>query len=168
VYSMCVAMVLEITEARLLAFACVVVILTIYSILDLRERRVSNDVIISGIIIGLILDAASGHIISALPLHLIALSFTSIMALGLFRLGAIGGADAKSVVTVSLVSPGIEFSMMENQIFEGIVGCAIMLFIMFLLGHIYQVMKKDRPSPTTPLIPFLLMGYLVIQLLALF
>ncbi len=161
-------MVLEITEARLLAFVCIVVMLTIYSIMDLRERRVSNETIIAGIIVGLVLDTASGHIISALPLHLIALSFATIVVLILFRLGAIGGADAKSVVTVALVSPGIEFSIMENQVFEGILGCAIMLFIMLLFGYIYQVMMKDSHSRTTPLIPFLLIGYLAIQLLAFF
>lgn len=161
-------MAFEITEARLLAFVCIVVMLTIYSILDLRERRVSNKAIIAGLIVGLVLDTASGHIISAFPLHLIALSFATIMILILFRLGAIGGADAKSIVIVSLVSPGIEFSTMDNQILEGIIGCAMMLFIMFLFGYIYQLAKKDSHSRTTPLIPFLLMGYLAIQLLALF
>lgn len=161
-------MALEITEARLLAFVCIVVMLTMYSIMDLRERRVSNEIMIVGFILGLVLDTASGHIMSSLPLHLIALSFATIMVLILFRLGAIGGADAKSVVFVSLVSPGIEFSIMENQIFEGIVGCAIMLFIMFLFGYVYQAMNKSGSSRATPLIPFLLVGYLAIQLLALF
>lgn len=161
-------MALEITVARLIAFACIVAILTICSILDLRERRVSNEIIIVGLIVGLVLDIASGHIISAFPLHLIALSFATILVVILFRIGAIGGADAKSVVIVSLVSPGIEFSTMENQIFEGILGCAIMLFIMFLFGYIYQVMKKDSHNRATPLIPFLLVGYLAMQLLALF
>ena len=49
-------MALEITEARLLAFVCIVVMLTMYSIMDLRERRVSNEIMIVGFILGLVLE----------------------------------------------------------------------------------------------------------------
>ena len=147
-----------------LAFALTLVLLIIYSGFDIKERRVPNQVLLVGGIVGVAVNLISGHLYENLLLHLFSLSFTIPISYALFRLGAFGGADAKALISVALISPGFEFAFWVNPLTEAIIATGIEVIFMLSLGYLwwYQVKKRNENPLPPPLILLLLVGYLFI------
>ena len=164
-------MVLDPIISASMAFLAAILLLSLYSIMDIRNRRVPNRVLLTGGLIGIAIVILTGHLYSHLILHLSGISTMCLLSYFLFKTGAIGGADLKALVTISIISPGVEFSIWENVVFEGILAACIQILIMLILGYLYWVMNQRRNKlvdevKTPPLIPMLLIGYILVQFLA--
>jgi Flp pilus assembly protein protease CpaA len=155
-------------EASLLVFAITISLLLIYSIFDIRDRRIPNRVMLVGGIIGLAVTIISGHFYESLLLHLFSLLFTIVLSSVLFKLGAFGGADVKVLITVGIISPGFEFVIWINPIVEAIIAIGIETTIMLFLGSVwwYQTKKNDKGTQPPPLVPLLLLGYILVTIFA--
>ena len=141
-------------------------LLLVYSYLDLKDRRVANSVQLVGLAVGLAVAMLSYHLFEYALLHIASFLLMVLFSGTLFRMGSIGGADAKTMLTIALVSPGVELSVWPDPFFEAFISCSIMTFCMLLLGYLYQRhFKASGEVPRTPLVPFLLIGYLVVQAL---
>lgn len=161
-------MTLEVTVVGIVALSFTMAILILFSIMDLLTRRVRNGFAAAAILFGIALGYANGHLTSQILLHITAVIFVTVFVIVLFRMGAIGGADAKAALAIAAISPGIEFGVYENVFFEAVIGGGLQLVVMLILGYLYQMKEKDNPErKPAPLIPFLLIGYLLVQLLAL-
>lgn len=158
-------MVLALTEMSVISFIIVIALLVFFSVLDIKDRKVRNEIVISGLIVGSVISLLTGHFVYYPELHLTAILLVIPIAYILFRLGSIGGADVKVLFTIALLSPGIEFGEWGQPILEAIIGLGGELFIMLLGGYIYW-RNRDRES-TPPLIPIVLIGYVFVQLFAL-
>lgn len=161
-------MVVDLSFAAISSFLTVTSLLVLYSILDIRQRRVPNEYIVAGGVAGCVVIVLTGHLLSMLLLHVTAFVIVFVMAYALFRLRSIGGADVKSVLLVALISPGIELTAWNLPFIEAIVGMGGEFFVMLLGGYLYWRVKMNDENSTPPLIPFLLLGYLAVQLIALF
>ncbi len=159
-------MVLDLTVMSITAFLTVSSLLVIYSVLDIRDRRVRNEIVFFGAAMGSIILILTEHFAYNAVLHLAALLLVIPISYILFRLGSIGGADAKVLFTVALLTPGVELGDWSQPVLEAIIGIGGELFVMLLGGYLYW--KCKDPDGTPPLIPILFIGYLVVQLLALF
>ncbi len=148
------------------SFVFTTVLLIMYAILDIRTRKVPNQVMLIGGIVGLAVVLRFGHIVDFALLHLTAVLVALILGYTLFRIGAFGGADVKVLFTIAIISPGIEFASWENPILEGIVAVGLQLVITLLCGYLISRRKTDG-TEVIPLIPILFGAYLVLQLLAL-
>jgi len=160
-------MTLDLSPTALVAFGMALAMLIFFSILDIRERRIANHLVLIGGAIGFATTILTGHLVQNLLLHLAALLFAIILPYALFRIGAIGGADLKTLVIVSIVSPGIELAVWIDPILEAIIGGGLTLLIMLILGFVYSSWSTKTSERGTPLIPFLSLAYVLIQLLAL-
>jgi len=160
-------MVLDLSVPAVSSFLTVTSLLVIYSILDIRQRRVPNEYIVVGGILGGVVILLTGHLFTSLLLHVTALVIVFVMAYALFRMRSIGGADVKSLLLVALISPGIELTTWNLPFIEAVAGMGGELFIMLLGGYLYWRVKINDEKSTPPLLPFLLLGYLAIQLIAL-
>jgi Flp pilus assembly protein protease CpaA len=138
----------------------------VYSVLDVRERRVNNEIIIVGLTVGCTITFLTGHFIQQSWIHLLALVYAVPLSLVLYKSGSIGGADVKVLFTVALLSPGIELGDWSNNILEVVLGFGLQLVIMLIGGYLYWRIKNRENTP--PLIPMLLVGYLIAQVLAFF
>ena len=160
-------MVLVITVSAISSFIFTAVLVLIYSIFDIRTREVPNRVMLVGAILGLAIIIQSGHIVTHAALHLSAALISLILGYTVFRIGSFGGADVKTIFTIAIISPGIEFASWGNPILEGILIVGLQLIITLLSGFLISQKKKDG-TETIPLIPILFAAYLVLQLFALF
>ncbi|MGY5874549.1 MAG: prepilin peptidase [Candidatus Thorarchaeota archaeon] len=151
-----------------LAFIMTLCMLLLMSIEDLRKRSISNELMLVFGIGGVFLGLWTGHIQSEPILHLTAVVFVLGFSYLLFRLKAVGGADVKTLLNVAIISPGIEFTNWYNPVFESVIASLGQILLMLCLGYIWW--RKVRETETRPpaLIPLLLVGYLIVQLLALF
>ena len=153
-------------------FSTTLTLLVVYSIMDLHARRVRNEYLVVGGVTGFSLVVLSGHLAANSMLHLTAVIFVSSVSYLLFRIGAIGGADAKALMLVAFLSPGIELAMWGSPILEGLIGGGLELFMMLLLGYVYTkrasilMNNSDSEYQTIPLIPFLMLSYILIQILS--
>jgi len=164
--------VLEITLASILMMVTTLILLSVFSYLDLRYRRVSNRVILAGALIGSAVAVLSGHMLLYARLHLLAPFMVVPIAYALWRAGSLGGADAKSLIVVALLSPGLEFAQWDIPFIEVTLGDWLRILLMLLFGLLYQRANAQpqsavNPEKPIPLIPFLLLSYLLSQLLAL-
>jgi hypothetical protein len=116
-------------------------------------------------IIGTILGITTGHILTQLQLHLFAI-ISVLLPLTLYRIKALGGADVKAFMLIAIISPGLEFATWDNVFLEAFLAMSLQVLIMIALGIVWSTKKRDD-TERTPLLPFLLIGYLVIQTLAL-
>lgn len=150
--------------SSLLAFTVTLLLLIIYSAFDVRERKVPNQLLLVGGIIGIAVSFISGHFYENLLLHLFALVFTIPISYILFKIGAFGGADVKALISVAIISPGFEFLISMNPLIEVIIAAGIELVTMLSLGYIWWFQAKNRSKDALPppLIPFLLIGYLIV------
>lgn len=161
-------MVLEITIPSIVSFIATIILLLIYAAFDLRTRLVPNRIMVAGGVIGAVIVILTGHLINQALLHLSAGAFTLFLSYLLFRIGALGGADVKAVVTIAIVSPGIEFASWSDSVVEGIVGSGLLLIIILLGAYIFSRYRtKEEEERVTPLLPIILATYLLLQLLAL-
>jgi preflagellin peptidase FlaK len=156
--------------ASLLAFTVVLVLLIIYSAFDIQKRKVPNQVILVGLIIGILTNIISRHFYKNPLLHLFAFAFTLPISYILFRLGAFGGADAKALILVAIISPGFEFLIWLNPLIEAILATSIEVVIMLFLGFLswHYSKKHDKETLFPPLILFLLIGYILVASFATF
>ncbi len=161
-------MVLDLSFASIVSFVTILSLLLIYSFLDIRDRKVMNEVVVEGGVVGCIVLILTSHFASNLVLHLTALLLVMPLSYILFRFGSIGGADAKVLFVVALISPGIELGIWNQPILEAIIGLGGELIVMLLGGYLYWRIKRNSENVTPPLLPFLLVGFLAIQVLALF
>jgi Flp pilus assembly protein protease CpaA len=161
-------MVLDLSIVSIATCFTVITLLVVYSILDIRDRRVMNEVVFAGGVVGCIVSILTGHFIANLVLHLTTLLLVIPLAYILFRIGSIGGADAKILFIVALISPGIELGIWSQPILEAIVGLGSELVVILLGGYLYWRFKRNEDKSTPPLIPLLLVGYLIVQVIALF
>jgi hypothetical protein len=161
-------MVLDLSLVSIVHFITIISLLVVYSILDLRYRTVRNELVLAGAVIGGTIWVFTGHFFAGIVLHATALLLTLPLAYILFRLGSIGGADAKVLLVVALFSPGIELGNWNQPALEAILGLGGELLVMLLGGYLYWRIKRNDNESTPPLLPFLLLGYLVIQIFALF
>lgn len=160
-------MVLIITMSTIASFVITTALLIMYSVLDLRTRKVQNQVFLIGGITGFAIILRFGHIVDYALLHLTSVIVALILGYVLFRIGAFGGADVKTLITIAIISPGIEFASWENPILEATIAVGLQLMFTLLFGYLISQRKTDE-TEVIPLIPILLGAYLVIQLLALF
>ncbi|MCK4280157.1 MAG: prepilin peptidase [Candidatus Thorarchaeota archaeon] len=156
--------------APTISFATAVILLLMFSLLDIRERKVSNGLLAAGGLVGCVVSILTGQLFSTPFLYLSALSFVLALSYVLFRLGALGGADVKALIVVALTSPGMVFAHWENQIYEGVMIGAIEILVMVFLGHLYwQIHRRSgitsSEERTVPLIPLLLVGYIIVQMM---
>ena len=151
----------------IIVFVTTVILLSYFSILDIRDRQVPNTSIGFAMLLVTILGILSGHMFTHFFLRLTAIVSVAVLTLLLFRLGSIGGADAKIALIVAVGSPGFEFMVSVNFLFEGVLAAWFQLAVMLIIGFLYQMRVKDNPErKPAPLIPFLLVGYLLVQLFA--
>ena len=149
------------------SFVITTSLLVMYAVHDIRTRKVPNLGFLIGGIAGLAVILRFGHIVDYALLHLTAVLVSLILGYTLFRIGAFGGADVKTLITIAIISPGIEFSNWGNPILESIIAVGLQLMITLLFGYLISQRKTDE-AKVIPLIPILLGAYLVVQLLALF
>jgi Flp pilus assembly protein protease CpaA len=165
------ALAFEMTIPSLISFTVCVVLLVTYAILDLRNRKVPNQLMIIGGFCGLLVVIFTGHLLNNPWLHASAFAFTVLFSLLLYRIGAIGGADFKVLIIIAVTSPGVSFTSWTEPIYEGIIASGLEIAIMLLLGLIYSKSSKRKKSSeessVVPLLPLLLLAYLGVQLLAL-
>ena len=157
-------MMLDLSASLILSFLTAVVLLALYSYLDMRNRRVPNGLVLAGGILALAIILLSGHLQNRLLLHLSAFVFVLVLSYLLFRIGAFGGADVKVLLVITLVIPGLELSGLSNPLFESILSAGLQMLVM-LLGGLGYARHGDHAAPP-PLIPFLFLGYLAVQLFA--
>ncbi|MHA1484712.1 MAG: hypothetical protein ACTSPR_05285 [Candidatus Thorarchaeota archaeon] len=122
--------------------------------------------------VGCIVAILTGQISSRLVLYISALTFVLALSYLLFRLGALGGADVKALLVVTITSPGLVYGHWEHQIYEGVMIGAIEVLVMILLGYCYWLIHRhsSRTSSgkrTVPLLPMLLGGYMIVQMIPL-
>ena len=160
-------MVLVITGSTIASFVFTAALLFMYAVLDFRTRKVPNQVMLIGGILGLGVILLFGHIVDYAILHLTAVLVALILGYTLFRIGSLGGADVKTILTIAIISPGIEFTTWENPVLEGIVAVGFQLMITLLCGYLIS-QRKTEETEIIPLIPILYGAYLVLQLMALF
>ncbi|MHA1771381.1 MAG: prepilin peptidase [Candidatus Thorarchaeota archaeon] len=159
-------MLIEMTLPHILSFFVVVVVLIQFSILDLRYRRVSNRYTMASIVVGCALITLTGLIFTELWIHLCAIILMSWFVLVLYRIGALGGADVKILLFVSITSPGLEFVTWNNFVLEALVGTGMVVVLMLILASVYSRTGRSMEHTQTPLIPFMLISYLCIQMIA--
>ena len=158
---------LVISLSAISSFTFMVSLFIIYSVFDIRYKEVPNRVMLIGGTLGLGAILLSGHFAEHALLHLTAVILTGILGYVLFRIGSLGGADVKTLLTIAIISPGVEFSSWSDPILEGIMIVGILLGITLMIGYFISKRKTDD-SVVIPLIPILFCVYLVVQLLALF
>jgi Flp pilus assembly protein protease CpaA len=158
-------MALEITTASILSFVAITVLLLVYSLFDIRTRQVPNRIMIIGGIVGFIIVIFTGHLFEHALLHLSAIVFMIFVAFLLFRVGAFGGADAKAVVTIAILSPGVEFGGWSEPILEGIISSGLLLVTVLFVAYVFsQYRQKRERIDVIPLLPIVLVAYLFLQL----
>lgn len=165
-------MTMDLSVTSVLTFSVTLGLLTAYSVMDLCGRRVRNEYLVVGGALGFGVAVFSGHLAANPMLHVTAIIFVTPISYLLFKIGSIGGADAKSVLIIAIVSPGTEFALWDSPILEALIGGGLELFIMLLFGYVYTRWSSSLKSNSegeyraVPLIPFLLLGYIVIQVLS--
>jgi len=143
----------------------VILLLLVLSVADIRSRTAPNSYLVGGGSIGILIEIAMG-VEPEIILRVISLAFTMTLVLSLYRIGAVGGGDVKTLIVVALLSPGLPTMTCDDEVLEAVLAGGIELFVMLLLGTIHSRFRSDggRTSEITPLIPYLLVGYLVVQI----
>ncbi len=163
-------MITEPDTAAIVSLTLAVLLLLLFSVMDIRAREVRNKYSVGGILLGIVAVYLTGHLRDQFILHASATIFLLIVSFLLFRTGAIGGADAKSLLMIAVVSPGMELGDWGNPVLEAIIIGGLEMLVMLLLGMLYWRASQNRVDSVEtrppPLIPFLTIGYLVVQLLA--
>jgi len=149
----------------LLELVVATAILAIGAIRDIQERAVENEVMLMGGACGLGLSILSGRLITRPGLYLAAVTISLILGVGLYRVGAVGGADSKMLVILAITSPGIALDR-SNVMWEGFIAASMEVLIMLLLGYMWWVYarRRNRPCVKPPLIATLLVGFVIVQL----
>ncbi len=155
--------------ASLVSIVTVLTLLALYSVYDIKTRRVPNRLTLAGLIIGFLVASITGHIMVNIELHIVSLVFMMGVSLVLFRIGAIGGADYKAFIMISITSPGFELFSLGNQLLEGIIVSGFEILLTLLGGAMVSRHRagNQKQDKTIALIPVLLCVYMAIQLFGL-
>ncbi|NWF95369.1 MAG: prepilin peptidase [Candidatus Thorarchaeota archaeon] len=164
-------MALIVTPSSALSFLAACALLTVCSVTDLRQRVVPNRIVALGAISGIILVSATGHLMSEVELHIVAILMVSPVLYLLWRIGTIGGGDLKMITVITIVSPGIELTSWSPAMAEVIMGTLLQILLMLTMAELYsRWYLRTHGGPErkgrTPLVPFLFAAYLATQLLA--
>ncbi|UCE11651.1 MAG: prepilin peptidase [Candidatus Thorarchaeota archaeon] len=148
-----------------ISFSVGIILLLIYSLYDVRNRSVPNMVSYVGIVLVMGLVLVDGQLLSEIELHVTAILFSLVLSYVLYRMGAVGGADVKALVALAIVSPGAAFVVWENPFLEAVINMGIVTGLMLLFGFLYWRLAIDSDNWNTkpPLIPFLLLSFIIIQ-----
>ncbi len=157
---------MELSYSHVIASIAVLWVLTHFSVLDLKGRRVSNRYSALYVVAGVVITGLTGHLSDELVLHLMGLVVILSLSLGLYRIGSLGGGDVKTFIIVAICSPGLEFVGLEDVVIESLIGTGglVILTLFFSLMYVRYLKPKSDSGRTTPLILFILLAYLVIQL----
>ena len=152
-----------------ISFATAVILLLVFSFFDVKERKVSNGLLLTGGLVGCVVSILTGQLFALPVLYISTLTFILVLSYSLFRLGAVGGADVKALLVVAITSPGLVYAHWENQIYEGVMIGAIEVLMMVLLGYFYWQIHRRTSSTklerrTVPLLPLLLVAYIGVQI----
>lgn len=150
-------------SASVISIIVVVLLLTIYSVYDLRERRVPNRITVTGLIIGVLISIITGHLSANAELRIVSFLFMITVSSVLFKVGALGGADLKTFITISIISPGFELISLNSQFLEGVLISGFELLLTLFGGAMISRFRSSRKP--TALIPVLLCMYVIIQLI---
>jgi len=165
-------MVLDLSIGSLVVFLTVMLLLIVCSIMDIRSRKVTNRIVVMTYLTGLAVALLAGRLLVEPILRLSSVLFVAPLSYVLFRLGALGGADVKLLCAVALISPGAELSVLGSPLYEAVLSAALQMAVMLLGGYLCSQHSKSQQSigkaadSRPPLVPFLLVGYLAAQLLA--
>ena len=90
------------------------------------------------------------------------------LSYALYRLGTVGGADVKALMILAIASPGFALTVWDDPILEAVINIGGATAVMLLLGFLYWKLasKNGNWNSKPPLIPFLLMGFIAIQIIA--
>lgn len=155
---------------QLIAILGTVIILSVNSYLDIKTRRIPNRLIWLEGTLSVLFVLISGRVVTQPFLHVYSFTFSLAMGYLLFKVGSMGGGDVKTLVVISIASPGVEFVELMSGTLEAIIAVGCILFVTLLFGHLHVILYKERLQETRsrmspPLIPYLLMGYILIQVL---
>lgn len=156
---------MEIFASSMVSIITVVILLAIYSICDIRTRRVPNWLTIMGVMIGILVVSITGHFVENIDLHLVSLLFIMVISSILFKIGVVGGADYKALVMIAVISPGFELFSLGSPSLEAIIVSGFDILLMLVGGTMISRFRTSRQkhNKTTALIPILLCVYVVIQ-----
>ncbi|TFG07894.1 hypothetical protein EU522_00305 [Candidatus Thorarchaeota archaeon] len=158
----------EATIVSVFSFITISILLGVYGVLDIRNRKVSNEHILVGFLVSAVIVVGTGRMFEQTILHVASILVMILLSSVLFRIGAIGGADAKALLLVGFLSPGLEFAVWGDIILEGILISGLEIALMLVFGILYWQAKVTGhwERNGVPLIPFLFLAYLIVQLLA--
>ncbi|MFX0106899.1 MAG: prepilin peptidase [Candidatus Hodarchaeota archaeon] len=163
-------MTLDLTIESLIVFVAVLCVLLFYSTVDIRRREVPNQYMVLGAVVAILIAIFTGTLYFTPVLAVVSIVFAVGVSLVLFRVGAFGGADAKALIIIGIASPGVQLGVWSDPFIEGIVGIGGQVMIALTLGYVYSRLRGLEQTPNVeailPLIPFLTLGYALIQLLA--
>jgi Flp pilus assembly protein protease CpaA len=135
--------------------------------MDFKTRKVSNELMTMSLALGVLMGIVTGHLIDQLYLHLVGIFIAVVFAVPLFYMNAFGGADVKTVILLQFISPGLELGTYAEFVTEGMIGVFTPMLFMLVLGLLYSRSEGKIDGKKTPLIPFLLVGYILMQLIVL-
>ncbi len=138
--------------------------LIVLSIFDWRDRIVRNEILLVAGLCVIPVLLITGRLLVQIELRLISVITITLMSYLLFRLKSLGGADAKTFIVVGLLSPGIEFAIWGNVLLEAVLPSLLLVLISLVLGYIWWKFIDSEQTP--PLIIFILISYVIIQVLA--
>lgn len=162
---------LTIEVSSMITFLAAVMLFAVNSSCDLKTRKIPNRLILAEGVISLVIVFWSGKILSQPILHLLSMFIALTLGYVLFRTGSLGGGDVKTLLVISLISPGLAFNTTLPITIEAHLGVDIPLIVALLLGHLYiryytkRVEEKTKLPP--PLVPYLFGGYILVQLFGL-
>ena len=164
--------VLVIEALGVISFIGAIIFYSVNSFFDLRTRLVPNKLILGETLMSLFVVIISGRLFSQMILHIFSLLIALALGYLLFKIGSLGGGDVKTLVVISLISPGIEPSTMVSYVLEAILGFGVPLIIALLVGQLYiryyRSISENKEHLQPALIPYLFGGYVLLQLLGLF
>lgn len=151
---------------EILRIAVILIMLALASYFDLFNKRVIDDRIYQiCLVIGLgflLFDNPWG----AIPVIAV-ISFTMIVGLGFFAIGAWGGADAKLLIAMSVIQPFWSSPFpFEKLLIHPVVSMATFAnaLILAVIVCMPYAIKQRSLKVTIPFVPFFLVGYIILIL----
>ncbi len=153
--------------ARVIGAAVAAAFLTVTSVSDIRTRKVPNRVVLVCGVCGLGVSLTTGALQTLLASYVTSVLVALTMGLVLYRTGTIGGGDVKLLIVIAVTSPGTVAGMTvgADAVIEAALIVLVETLLMLAVGAIWWkaskiVTKQDR---TPPLVPMLLISFLVVQ-----
>ncbi len=154
--------VLIVLPHNVILFGATVVMLTIGGLTDLTGRVVPNRLTYTSIVVGGALVMMTGCFVTLWLKYVIVGTFVVPVTYFLFRIGAIGGGDAKILLAINIMTPGFVFvEGFQWTILEVVTGyCGVVMPALTLA----ILTKNTGRTMRFPLVPFFLVAYVSIQM----